>query len=88
MPGLRRKFDVFKSSSDIWRGNHSQHAYPVGARVGADGEFIFVLRPETDVCAVDALTTYAQRVRRRDPKLADEIMDQLVRIVKENGYVV
>lgn len=85
--GLRRKFDVYKSADEICDDpspRNSMAKYPVTARIGADGEFIMVLRPETDQAAFGALAHYANAVRDRSPKLAEDIDAQLDRIWDEN----
>lgn len=65
--GLRDKFAVYK-----------------GARlIGQDGEFVFVLRPETDREAWMALDSYAGHVRQRAPQLATDIRARLADIQKE-----
>lgn len=59
---------------------------PNDKRIGADGEFVFVLRPETDFAAWLALVVYAGAMRTGGyPNLAREIDAQCDRIAKENG---
>lgn len=62
---------------------HKFNVYkPSGERI--EGEFVFVLRPETDEAAVVALTAYVVAVRGRSPRLADQLNEQIDRIVREN----
>lgn len=57
-----------------------EHVYPDEARLGADGEFVFVLRPERDRSAWIALHAYANDVMHRAPNLAEEIRAKLEEI--------
>lgn len=82
--GLRDKFAVYKSADVTSSGRANYDAYHQAARVGADGEFVFVLRPETDWAAFYALTPYAAEVRERAPQLAYDIDIHLLRIDHEN----
>lgn len=57
-----------------------QHVTPAGnsiydpeKRLGATGEFVFVLRPESDKEAYRALRDYAHYVRDRAPQLSRDI---------------
>lgn len=52
--------------------------------IGTDGEFFFVLRPERDKAAVDALYTYASEVEYRSPNLASELRNKLADIQNKN----
>lgn len=52
-------------------------------KLGEDGEFVFVLRPERDEAAFEAMWQYAQEVRYRSPNLADQICDKLEKIAEE-----
>lgn len=86
-PGLRRKFDVYKTSDGfppLPISLPNTRGYPYSARLGADGEFVFVLRPETDAAAWLALREYAHEVLRRDPALAADIRAELARIRDAN----
>lgn len=87
-PGLRRKFDVYKPRDGFTVDLHgcpdSATAYHKQDRLGADGEFVFVLRPETDAAACAALRTYAAAVSGRDTKLSAEIRAELARIYAAN----
>lgn len=60
-------------------------AVPNGALLGADGEFFFVLRPETDEEATMALAYYARIVRYRAPQLSNELLVALHDIAVVNG---
>lgn len=81
--GLRNKFVVYKprDATTLAQADVIQH----DKKLGADGEFIFVLRPETDRVAVLALTYYVEYIAASLPKLADEIMTELERIETNNG---
>lgn len=82
-PGLRHKFSVYKTSDrDYIEGE--EHVYVPEALVGADGEFVFVLRPETDAAACAALRAYAVAVSGRDTLLARQLRDELRRIAADN----
>jgi hypothetical protein len=83
-PGLRRKFDVYKPAGAYDTPNPELVAYTRSARLGADGEFVFVLRPETDACAWLALREYAHEVVQRDPELARDIKRELARVREAN----
>jgi hypothetical protein len=82
--GLRRKFDVYKHKDALVRGQ-ANIMYPTDALLGTDGEFIFVLRPETDYEAVCALLMYSLLVKGRAPQLAADINTELDRIMEANG---
>jgi hypothetical protein len=75
--GLRLKFHVYKARD---RSSSYPDVHPTESRIGWDGEFVFVLRPETDEAAWDTLFDYANYVRHRAPQLYDDIMAQLSRI--------
>lgn len=79
--GLRRKFDVYKHR-DRWANDEItyRNMYYEDDRIGADGEFVFVLRPETDREAWLALRKYAIGVRHRAPQLGIDIGAELLRI--------
>ncbi len=47
-------------------------------------EFVFVLRPETDICACNALRIYAATVETRSPNLARQINERLDEINRLN----
>lgn len=96
--GLRRKFDVYKPKDEVsdfvyasYRGGNAEiddaAIYYKQDRLGADGEFIFVLRPETDETAWWALMLYANQsdVQSRSPQLAEDIRRELRRIRDENS---
>ncbi len=85
-PGLRRKFAVYKPR-DGFTGtlNVGSTEYKDAARLGADGEFVFVLRPETDTAACAALRTYAAAVSGRDTLLAGQLRAELRRIADANA---
>jgi hypothetical protein len=81
--GLRRKFDVYKPRDGRVSMTHPLcRIYAADHRIGADGEFIFVLRPETDEEAWWALQHYANwlGIAERDPQLAADIRRELRRI--------
>ncbi len=82
-PGLRRKFDVYKPG-DGEATDYGEVSYLPDARLGADGEFVFVLRPETDAAACAALRTYAAAVSGRDTLLAGQLRAELRRIAADN----
>lgn len=93
--GLRDKFSVYKTAhakvtgvTDIFdEFCPTGHFYAARDRVGADGEFVFVLRPETDKAAWEALNIYASAVRHSAPKLGDDINAHLRRIyLAEHDY--
>lgn len=55
-----------------------------GEELTGRGEFIFVLRPETnDRAATEALMAYARACETNYPQLAKDIIDQLTRIEVE-----
>ncbi len=84
-PGLRRKFDCFKPRAGRVSMTHPGcHVYADSDRIGADGEFVFVLRPETDAAACAALRTYAAAVSGRDTLLAGQLRAELRRIAAAN----
>lgn len=79
--GLRRAYDVYKPRDGRPHSSISgEVVYPDDKRIGADGEFIFVLRPESDLAAWLALRDYAQRVQYPAPQLAADIRAELHRI--------
>jgi hypothetical protein len=63
--------------------DHIYHKFEVkkvstGEILGKDGEFIFVLRPETDEAAIAALHTYAMVCKQKGYLvLSNEILDSL-----------
>lgn len=77
--GLRPKFRVYKPRDGVRLAQAT--AVPNESHIGEDGEFIFVLRPESDLAAWLALRVYAREVRLRSPQLADDIDGQLDRIL-------
>lgn len=86
--GLRAKFVVFKPRDGyhstfyggIERGHEPGVTFPAAAEIGADGEFVFVLRPETDEAAYHSLLEYARAVQDRAPRLAADIRSRLRQI--------
>ncbi len=84
--GLRSRFAVYKKAD---RTAHACHVYggtdllPTRARVGEDGEFVFVMRPHSDEAAWTALLRYAELVRARAPQLAADIEERLQAIYVE-----
>lgn len=68
--GLQEKFAVRETSS--------------GEEITGTDELVFVLRPESDRAAHEALKIYALVARRRAPKLALELLDRLQVIEKRN----
>lgn len=87
-PGLRRKFDVYKLRNGfrpLPTSMPTTTGYLDSTRLGADGEFVFVLRPETDAVAVYALDAYADGVHPRGPQLALDIKRELARIREANA---
>lgn len=86
--GLRHKFDVYKPRDRCSNDRLiPSNAYNQEDRIGADGEFVFVLRPETDKEAWFVLDEYASRVRPRSPQLAEDIQRELRRIGHKNREV-
>lgn len=92
--GLYRKFDIYKPRDgrtiapiavEDQRGSAQTYvSYPSADRIGANGEFVFVLRPETDDEAWRALDMYANEVHRRAPRLALDIRERLAAIKRTN----
>ncbi len=80
--GLRGKFSVYKTANGCQAPDSNVVSYDARERIGADDEFIFVLRPESDEAAWQALNLYAQVAQRRAPKLAYDIRTQLTRIYR------
>jgi len=81
--GLRAKFAVYKTADRIqWDalGESYRDEFASSKRIGEDGEFVFVLRPESDHGAWVALGVYAHQVEARSPQLAAGIRAQLQRI--------
>lgn len=76
---LYDKFAVYKAGKE-WSDVPGLDLFHTTDRLGQDGEFIFVLRPETDREAFMALKEYVHLVRRRNPQLAFDINNQLGRI--------
>ncbi len=83
--GLRDKFSVYKTKDGerLYRGAYT--AFSPGDRIGADGEFVFVLRPETDLEAWTALWDYAAAVEFRAPQLTRDIQGRLSEIAVHNA---
>lgn len=82
--GLRDKFSVYKSRERLLGPRQAVDMYSATARIGADGEFVLVLRPETDIAAWLALREYAHLVQFRAPQLTQDIRRELARIDDEN----
>ena len=78
--GLRAKFVVYKRSDRVTNGPCLADVFHAEERIGEDGEFIFVLRPESDHEAWVALGVYAHQVEGRAPQLAHDIRTHLERI--------
>lgn len=94
--GLRAKFIIFKPRDELAPTGSRYERESLSAEpsivmfdktdaVGADGEFVFVLRPETDFAAYSALWDYADATAHRAPKLAADIREQLERIRGERA---
>ena len=79
--GLRDKFHTYKPKDVVVVKGSTCPAYKPGSRLGADGEFVFVLRPEYDLAAWLALREYAHEVEHRAPQLAADIREML-RIIR------
>lgn len=83
---LYEKFHVYKTKSREFLGEADGLAkdlwgYDPATRLGADGEFIFVLRPESnDKAAQMALAEYARCCEGSYPGLAAGIVMELTRI--------
>lgn len=69
-----------------WNNNHGPdklynkfrvEQVSTGKILGEDGEFVFVMRPESDEEAHHALLRYAELVEHRSPNLARHIREQL-----------
>lgn len=67
--GLYPKFTVTQNST--------------GQKINQDTEFVFVLRPERDYAAFEALHKYADAVEYRAPNLAGQIRAKLGRIAND-----
>lgn len=83
--GIRDKFRVYKPCDA--RELFAADIVPHDARLGADGEFVFVLRPETDEEAAMALCYYAGLVCERAPVLSDSILQRVSAIAADNGQL-
>lgn len=82
---LYEKFHVYKPSAQVRAVAHGDGTevagYLQGERLGADGEFLFVLRPETnDKAAQMALAEYARCCEGSYPGLSAAIVRELTRI--------
>ncbi len=78
--GLRAKFAVYKPKDRLMALLNPAadiHSYLGAHEIGADGEFVFVMRPETDEAAYYALLQYADACEYRAPKLAADIRSRL-----------
>lgn len=82
--GLRAKFRVYKPRDAVELAVST--VVPAHAHIGDDGEFIFVLRPETDLAAYMALREYVAVVSDSRPQLASDMRDELNRIQGANIY--
>lgn len=86
--GVRRKFDVYKPRDgqvvDCDNRFDAGTVYLHEDRIGADGEFVVVLRPETDEAACMALREYALEVIWRAPQFAADIITKLEEIETHN----
>lgn len=77
---LYDKFHVYKSKSEV-QADEQLNAYDKSDRLGHDGEFIFVLRPESnDPAAIAALLEYARACEGSYPELSRQIVRELTRI--------
>lgn len=76
---LYEKFHVYKSNTRCDKANGDPYnAYDERNRIGADGEFVFVLRPETnDLAAMMALRSYAAMCSFTYPELSRQIFQKL-----------
>ncbi len=83
--GLRPKFAVYKVSAREPMARGTVDAFPSYERIGEDGEFVFVLRPESDRAAAVALAYYAEAAMSRSPQLTADITAKLLRICDVNG---
>lgn len=79
--GLRDKFHVYSAADAMPWHQGEFTGYSTDRRLGATGEFVFVLRPESDEAAYWALREYAIGMKHRSPRLAKDIHAQLDRIV-------
>jgi hypothetical protein len=70
--GLYDKFRVQRVSTGDWL---------------PENRFVFVLLPEFDEAAVEALYTYCEAVEHRAPELAQQLRDKLIKIELDNGVV-
>lgn len=78
---LYDKFHVYKAKHVTKDPTYLVNQYPKVSRLGADGEFIFVLRPETnDKAAQNALAEYARSCEGSYPELSASIVRELTRI--------
>lgn len=82
--GVRRKFDVYKPAHALMGYGPDMAAYLQSDRIGADGEFVVVLRPETDLAAWLALREYAHEVGACAPQFARDIIAKLDEIEAHN----
>lgn len=87
---LYDKFHVYKTKSlivteeyDKGQVNGDLNAFDKNDRLGNNGEFIFVLRPETnDKAAQEALETYARMCEFSYPELSAQIVSRLTQLRK------
>lgn len=82
---LYEKFHVYKAKEareqHLSSHNPVEMVYDSRTRLGADGEFVFVLRPETnDKAAQLALAEYARCCEGSYPELSQGIVRELTRI--------
>lgn len=84
--GLRDKFRVYHAGHVEGSGLHPGYdMFASHTRIGATGEFVFVLRPESDEAAYHALRDYVSLVAWRAPQLSEDIARELDRIVGEQA---
>lgn len=78
---LYEKFHVYKANHVTKDPTYLINQYPEVNRLGADGEFVFVLRPETnDKAAQEAILCYARACENSYPGLAAAITAEITRI--------
>jgi hypothetical protein len=88
--GPDRLYDKFTvvPTKHVWHGDPltEEKVFDSQSRLGEDGEFVFVLRPERDLAAWIALMAYARSVEHRAPNLAEQIETKLIEIqARENA---
>lgn len=80
---LYDKFTVVKTKDVVPYVNKEWKEFPTSKELSGKDEFIFVLRPETDKAAIEALSLYGFLIRESYPNLSRQILLQLERI--KNG---